>query len=80
MIKAGDRTWITASEAFSYWPDVTSTAVRSWAHDGKVSGHRIGREVYYDLAQLSEVEKATRTSRRGNKRTRVLTCDPLLTS
>lgn len=80
MIRVAGRDWVTASEIPNHWPDVQAATVRAWAHDGKVSGHRVGKHVYYDLTELTEIEHATRHSRRGHKRTRALTGADALTS
>jgi hypothetical protein len=69
MIEADGRTWITAAEAPDWLgPDITATLVRDWARRALVAGHRIGREVYYDLDTLTETEHAVRTSRAGRRR------------
>lgn len=80
MIHADGRDWLSANEVPDIWPDVTPEAVRQWAHDGKINGHRVGRSVYYDLNHLTEAEYAARTSPRGNKRTRALTSGDALQS
>jgi hypothetical protein len=72
VIHVDGRDWITAAEVPSHWPDVQAATVRAWAYDGKISGYRVGRETYYDLAALTVIEHATRTSRRGNRRTHSL--------
>jgi hypothetical protein len=69
VIPAGGKTWVTANEAPDWLgSDVTPEVVRAWASRGKVNGHRVGRETYYDLDDLTETEYATRTSTRGHKR------------
>jgi hypothetical protein len=73
MIRVAERDWITATEAPAYLgPDVQAQTVRAWAARGKVAGHRIGRETYYRLDDLTEIEHATRTSNRGHRRTVVM--------
>lgn len=68
MINADGREWCTATEVPDIWPDVTPAAVRKWASRGRLNGHRIGRETYYDLNDLTEAEHAARTSTRGGRR------------
>lgn len=68
MIHAGGKDWITAAEVPTWWPDVKAATVRAWAATGKITGYRVGRETYYDKEALTDIEHATRTSTRGNKR------------
>lgn len=80
MIQAGGRDYYTANEIPDIWPDVTPEAVRQWAARGRVNGHRVGREVYYDLNDLTETEHATRTSPRGGRRGVALTSNDAVSS
>lgn len=68
MIHVGGKDWVTASEVPQMWPDVQPATVRQWASRGKVNGHRVGRETYYDMNDLTEAEHAARTSERGHRR------------
>ncbi len=68
MIHVAGRDWYTANEIPDMWPDVTPEAVRAWASRGRLNGHRIGREVYYDINDLAKAEHQASTATRGNKR------------
>ena len=81
MIYADDRAWITAGEAPEYLgSDITPDMVRDWARRGLCRGHRIGREVYYNLDLLTLAEHRTRTSRGGRPRNSALTSTGALQS
>lgn len=69
LIRLGGLDYITAAEAPQHLgDDVTPALVRDWARRALLAGHRVGREVYYPLDMLVEVEYATRTSRAGRPR------------
>jgi hypothetical protein len=64
-------TYVTATEApdhFSPSLKVRKGTVAQWHHDREVTGYRIGRQVYFRLDELQEVEYVKRTTRGGRPR------------
>lgn len=69
MIEVGGITYVTATEAPGYLgADVTAEMVRAWGSRRKLNGYRVGRETFYSLDELTDVEFATRNSRFGKWR------------
>jgi hypothetical protein len=61
--------YITAGEASDYLgPDVTPAMVYKWRQRRMVNAYRVGREKYYRLDELKEVEGVLRRSARGRPR------------
>lgn len=61
--------YISATEAPGYLgPDVTPGMVYKWRQRHMVNGYKVGREVYYRLDELKEVEGVLRRRGLGRKR------------
>lgn len=69
MIEVNGLIYVTATEAPAHLgPDCTPQVVRAWGTRRKANRYRVGRETYYSLDELTEVEYLTRTSRTGRPR------------
>ena len=69
MIEVNGSVYITATEAPEHLgTDCSPQTVRQWGKRRKVNGYRLGRETYYSLDELTEVEYVTRTSPTGRPR------------
>lgn len=61
--------YVTATEAPCYLgPDVTAAMVYKWRQRRMVNAYRVGREKFYRLDELKEVEGVLRRSGRGRPR------------
>lgn len=69
MIRLDGIAYITATEAPDHLgDDVDPAMVRDWHRRKLIVGYRVGKEVYYRLEGLVEVEYTLRTSGRGRPR------------
>jgi hypothetical protein len=63
--------YVTATEAPAYFSrrvGVTKGTVATWHKNREITGYRIGREVYFRLSELQDVEYAKRMTRGGRPR------------
>jgi hypothetical protein len=61
--------YVTATEAPDWLgDDVTVDMVNKWHRRRKVTGFRVGREVFFRLDELREVEQVTRDTPGGHPR------------
>jgi hypothetical protein len=61
--------YVTATEAPEWLgDDVTSGMVAMWRHRHMITPYRVGREVYYRLDELREVEQVTREAPQSHRR------------
>jgi hypothetical protein len=69
MIYVNGLSYVTAAEApASLGPDITAALVRDWKRRRLITGYRVGRETWYRLDELVEVEYVLRNSRTGRPR------------
>lgn len=69
MIAVEGIEYVTASEAPDrLGADVVPAMVWDWKRRRLVTGYRVGREVYYRLDELIEVEYVLRVAGKGRKR------------
>lgn len=69
MITAGGVTWARAGEAAAeLGDDVTEAMVRAWGTRPQVRSRLVGRERWYALDDLQDVELSTRLATRGRPR------------
>lgn len=70
MLEIEGQRFVTATEVGRGYigGDVTMAMVAMWRKRRMVTPYRVGREVFYRLDELKEVEQATRDTPRGRPR------------
>jgi hypothetical protein len=74
MLEVDGQRFVTAREVgggLVLGADISEDAVNQWHRRRKITGYRVGREVFFRLDELREVEQVVRESPGGRPRPKI---------